>query len=392
MSSSTFSERLVRLKANSSAKPSPPTSPQEDPAMERPTTPPSGESIPRPTQEEPQHQEQERGHTLPPPSLVMGDASPETVEVPVEADSGQDGSPKPRGPFWDWVSLIAYLKGRIASRYDNVIVISGKEGRGKSNLAMWLAVNLTPDFKSDSDVVFNHEEWRKVIPRYRSRPGLVLLLDEGGNLALAHDWSKRENRNLRKILMQARVMRATIILAIPKFKNLDPYIRDHRCVVRLHMTGRGFFRAEYMDTDDNTEDTRPVPVFRNYRRVPNLRVTHPELWSTYEKRKESTTFETMGELAGVGVTGGWRTRSPKKLALLSLIKAMESKLQSLGIDPGSLAGTTTDGTSTTGSSGVSTSSKPPASVRRRKKLSVVVEAPSRLIPSQEGAGQRQTPP
>lgn len=136
-------------------------------------------------------------------------------------------------PFWDYPSLISFLKANAKSNGDNVLVFDGPEGAGKSTAAMHLVLDLDEDFDPLEDTIFDFEDF---VDKFQSQQrGRTYLLDEGGNLAFNRDFSKGENKLLVKLLMMSRIINATLVINCPRFDSLDLYVREHRCRIRIHV-------------------------------------------------------------------------------------------------------------------------------------------------------------
>lgn len=146
-----------------------------------------------------------------------------------------------------WESFVGLLRGRVRADFDNVLVVDGEEGVGKSTFALTLARSLTDGRFDPSQVVYNFEDWERVVDL--SKRGNVYLLDEGGNLGFSRDHSTGENKRLVKILMVARQVNPTLILCIPNFRWLDVYLREHRAHFRVHIERRGVAIVQERVTD-----------------------------------------------------------------------------------------------------------------------------------------------
>lgn len=71
----------------------------------------------------------------------------------------------------------------IENEYDNVIVVFGREGSGKSTFAIELAKKLNPDFNLETDYIYTYEEMVQAITDPdMSDIGRVFLLDETSSI------------------------------------------------------------------------------------------------------------------------------------------------------------------------------------------------------------------
>lgn len=240
--------------------------------------------------------------------------------------------------FWDHPSYLAHLDSNMRKDQDNCIAYTGNPGSGKSNTALWDAILLNEmqgrRFDPEKETVFGFEDWNEVFQaRERQR---VYLFDEAINTAFSRDASVREQKTFVKTMAQARILRSTIQLCLPYFQNLDPFFRNARVTIRVHMTretdidipcsncGKAHEKrkATYL-TRQSREDyytgetvTYWNVAFEAY--ICPLRALRPQVWESYETRKVLKTVETV-------TTPRWRTRSPKKLELLKEIETLKAK-------------------------------------------------------------------
>lgn len=144
---------------------------------------------------------------------------------------------QPPGTAYQWQQWVQYLKHRMNTDYDNVILIDGYEGSGKSTLAMHLMDAIDPDWEPESNVVFrwkqNRDLW-KTLPRKSA-----ILIDEGANVLFSRDAMRGANRWFGKMLFQCRQLNNTLILCIPNKRWLDSIGREHRSQYWCHVHKRG---------------------------------------------------------------------------------------------------------------------------------------------------------
>jgi len=124
-------------------------------------------------------------------------------------------------------------------KMDNLIIIDGDEGFGKSNLstavAYYVAHKTGRKFTEDN-MYFDADKLREVA---QSTSDQVLVWDESALSALSTEWYKKEQQNLIKLLMVARKKRHFYIFCIPKFFKLNEYLIVDRSIALLHVYARG---------------------------------------------------------------------------------------------------------------------------------------------------------
>lgn len=129
------------------------------------------------------------------------------------------------------------MRYNIQRDYDNLIVITGKEGSGKSNLAYSLCKAYDPRFSIEDGYVYEYDGFMRRLDEMvegGQDKGKVFWLDEATNIASNRDWMHSNNKQFIQLLEMMRSRGWTLILCIPSFERLDIYIREQR--VRMVLT------------------------------------------------------------------------------------------------------------------------------------------------------------
>lgn len=145
--------------------------------------------------------------------------------------------------------LIKEMHQNIDDHLDNLIVIYGPEGIGKSHLGYQIAKGFNPDFDLKRNYIYEYDEFlKKITEDIDSPPGTVYWLDEASNIASNRDWMHTDNKEFIKVLEMFRSRGWTLILCIPKLDRLDLYIRETRA--------RYILRAAIMNWEGCTNKKR----------------------------------------------------------------------------------------------------------------------------------------
>lgn len=144
-------------------------------------------------------------------------------------------------------NLVSDMHDNVAEEWDNVVVISGGEGTGKSNLAYHICKTFDPDFSLDDGFIYEYDELIRKISEKRVK-GKAIWLDEATLISNKRDWQKEENKQFVKILETYRSYGITIVMCIPVKDRLDVYIREDR--MRFNLV------AHYMSWEGDTEKKR----------------------------------------------------------------------------------------------------------------------------------------
>jgi ABC-type dipeptide/oligopeptide/nickel transport system ATPase component len=184
-----------------------------------------------------------------------------------------------------------FLGNNLKVAGDNVIAFCGTEGSGKSTLMGHVHDALRkPRHLSWSDsIILDYPDF---IGRYDpTEKGQILPVDEGGNLFLNRDHATKESKASMKLMMMARIMQATTLIAAPRFDSLDLYLREFRvrerflCPRRFTMNGqqRGYAVAQWLATNEDESRRWWEPVYTvRYGPYPDR-----EEWARYEQIKEA---------------------------------------------------------------------------------------------------------
>lgn len=123
--------------------------------------------------------------------------------------------------------LVKDMHRNIAADYDNVLMCSGGEGSGKSNL-IWNVINkFRPGFDIEKVYVYNMQGIRD---RFASGDygGDVFWMDETSQIASNRKWQSEDNQDLVGILETCRSKHMTLCGAVPSISRVDIYLREYR--------------------------------------------------------------------------------------------------------------------------------------------------------------------
>lgn len=199
----------------------------------------------------------------------------------------------PNAPDCDpYIELLSWMQRNLHRNADNVIIVDGYEGAGKSTFALGVARDFTREkWDPAKGLIFNYKDWNE---NWKSaEKDRFYIIDEGGNLLFSRDSTKQENKLLVKVLMQMRVLRSTVLILCPNKWWLDPYVRLHRARFWAHIKeieeSRGFAFGMWKEYNFRTNEYRweDSGEYR-FHEIPK---SHPWL-DGYEQRKLAALSET----------------------------------------------------------------------------------------------------
>ncbi len=163
----------------------------------------------------------------------------------------------PKGSFrWqktDGFKLDGYLKSNLdyvkqnvmKQNYDSFIIISGREGYGKSTLGAQIAIYLDPTYTLDR-CTFTAEQFEEACDGAKKFQAVVF--DETMGYLSSRGAMSKFNRGLIKIMSEMRSKNLFVIMCIPSFFELDKYPALHRSTGLLHIKKRGRFLSYDYET------------------------------------------------------------------------------------------------------------------------------------------------
>lgn len=197
--------------------------------------------------------------------------------------------------------LVEDMQSNVKNEYDNLVVIQGHEGSGKSQLAFQLCKRLDPKFDFETSYVYDYNEFLDNITNTDiDDRGRVFWMDEATNVASNREFMQNDNRKFIQLLEMMRSRGWTLIMCIPSVERLDVYIRDHR--IRYLLTtvekswdevyterSRGFYELQFKRGDSyKTFYTIGYGTFG---------VMTPEERKAYDKIKRKSQEAKMNEIA-----------------------------------------------------------------------------------------------
>ena len=134
------------------------------------------------------------------------------------------------GDYWIYSDLMTALartlKQRIKQKHQNVVLVVGPTGSGKSTCALNLIYAMDPDWNIAENYVYSAEDLARKL-KYRATASKITLYDEG-SVSLNSLNSIRRSDNMQVVLLDTcRSLGWTTIICIPSINDLNKRIRDH---------------------------------------------------------------------------------------------------------------------------------------------------------------------
>lgn len=233
---------------------------------------------------------------------VLGPAVIEDSTVMIH----KSGKPFIRYLYKDYIkeNLIKDFKKNIAAEYDNVVVIEGGEGSGKSNLAWYIAKLYDPNVDMRQCYVYDFDDLKnKILKLNGNDKGKVFWLDESSNMANNRSWMTQNSQYLIQLLEMMRSRGWTLILCIPSMDRLDIYIREYR--YRYHLS----CAPAQFDNDLKKQDRGYCEIQKKvdgkekaggYARYPKMTEADEKLYKQIKNESQVKKFDEAFEEKGKG--------------------------------------------------------------------------------------------
>lgn len=174
------------------------------------------------------------------------------------------------------------VRSEIRQDKDQVVLITGAEGSGKSNLAWLMARAVDPDFSADR-MCFTGEEFRTAAVRADKYAALVL--DEAVHDLFSRSAMSKGNKQMAEFLTICRERNLVMFILIPNINHADKLVKDHRAHWWWNVEKRGVAMLRKPQRHIFASDTWWDGRFR-LRNIP--RADGPA-WTRYLEKKRAHT-------------------------------------------------------------------------------------------------------
>lgn len=170
--------------------------------------------------------------------------------------------------------FVKVLVKRIRRNQQNVIMVEGATGAGKSTFAILLCTALASamkvDFSLDNDYIYTMEDLLKKIQNPNASP--INLIDEAVLVINSKGAMSRQNRDMVNIFDTMRSLGWTTVLVAPSIFQIDKTMRLMHIDYKIHCTseddsiksgfGRGFFEVSKPKRFEYSKSAEPYWILQ----------------------------------------------------------------------------------------------------------------------------------
>lgn len=125
------------------------------------------------------------------------------------------------------LALVKHMRKNVERDFDNVVVIDGPEGVGKSSITYWIAKLFQPTFDFERQLTYGNDQLAAKL-RNGDDKHSIFWLDEAYDIMGKRDWQSQEHKTFVRNLVKMRSRNWTLLMDIPRMEDSDIYVRDWR--------------------------------------------------------------------------------------------------------------------------------------------------------------------
>lgn len=244
-------------------------------------------------------------------TIVKAKSPGETIRTKIGELTIQDSKVVPHGdrrPFVRYLmqgmleAVVADMRTRLDRKLDNVVLIEGGEGSGKSNLAWWICRMIDPRFDISRNLIYSLDQLEARLETLDDRRQ-VFWLDELFDIASTRSWNSVETRRFVSLLVKCRSRQWTVVMCIPRSKDSDEYLKNHRAVywfmcAAFEFEHAGYLERGFFELQKKTDTGRLQHVgYGRYRAIPEADLVEYE---AYKERYQDRDLSSRGGKESAG--------------------------------------------------------------------------------------------
>ena len=138
------------------------------------------------------------------------------------------------------VANLEHLKRNVKKDYDAFVLVTGREGYGKSTIAAQIALYVDPTYNIDR-CCFTADQFLEAV--FTAEKYQAIVFDETMGYLSGRGAMSKFNKVLIKVMSEMRSKNLFVILCIPNFFMMDWYVAYHRTTGLIHTYRRTCFAS-----------------------------------------------------------------------------------------------------------------------------------------------------
>jgi len=191
---------------------------------------------------------------------------------------------------------------RLKGSDDNVLLIDGDEGQGKTNLACGICYYVAGETKRKYTIDNIFFDLEKVIEFASSTKEQIIHWDEAAFGGMASQWWNKNQLKFIQLIMTARKKKHFLVICIPRFYKLNEYLVVDRSIGLIHVyarkniiKGRMFYYNKV--AKENLYDDWRRKHKRSYKRWKTFHGSFPKAMEKIFTKEELDVYETKKDAA-----------------------------------------------------------------------------------------------
>lgn len=188
------------------------------------------------------------------------------------------------------VEKLDLLIKRMEGTDDNVILVDGDEGQGKTNLTVgicyYTAYKTGRTYNAKENIFFDLEELINYASTTKEK---IIHWDEGALGGMSQHWWNKNQQKFIQLLMVARKKKHFIVICIPRFYKLNEYLVVDRSIALIHVYSRKNIQKGRFCYYNKKAKERLMEDWRR-RHVKNYR-KHKTFWGNFLEYMDRHVFD-----------------------------------------------------------------------------------------------------
>jgi len=208
-----------------------------------------------------------------------------------------------------YLSKLDLMIKRMRGTDDNLLLVDGDEGQGKTEFAVGTCYYISYEMKrpyNPNHIFFNLDEAMHFVSETKEQ---IIHLDEGALGLMSSQWWNKNQQKFLQLVMVARKKKHFMVICIPKFYKLNQYIVEERSIGLVHVYSRknlvkGRFCYYTKNGKERLYQEWKKKKYKNYRKYYSFHGSFVKAMKKVFTKEEIDEYERKKDIAIMGIVGG----------------------------------------------------------------------------------------